>query len=94
MSRSFSDHEVRVSQFPKTGQLVSQQFGAEKSRIGGFISEPPHRSQTHVNGRRSKVLLFQEKSVPEDDSTIESKAWFRAVPADELIDCMSVRFLR
>jgi hypothetical protein len=50
------------------------QFRAEKSRVGGFVSEPPHRSQAYVDGRRSKVLLLQEKPVPEDDSTIKGKA--------------------
>jgi hypothetical protein len=73
---------------------TSRQFGAEKSRIGGLIREPPHRSQAYIDGRRSKVLLFQEKPVPEDDGTIEGKTWFRAVPTDELIDCMSEGFLR
>jgi hypothetical protein len=85
-------HAQTFSAFDATD--TSGQFGTEKSRIGGLVSEPPHCSQAYVDGRRSKVLLFQEKPVPKDDGTIKSKAWFRAVPADELIDCMSVGFLR
>jgi hypothetical protein len=66
------------------------QFGAQKARVGGFVSEPPHSGQSHLDRGWCELLLFEKEPVAEDDSSVEGQSRFGTIPADELVDGMTV----
>src|SRR5450759_3953866 len=70
-----------------------RQFGAQEAGVGGFVSKSSHCGQAHVDCGGSETVLFQEEPVPEHDSPAKCQTWLRAVPANELVDCVTVRFL-
>ena len=71
---------------------TGRQFGTQKARVGGFERESPHSGQPDIDCGERKILLLQEEAVSEDDRPVESWAWLRAVSADKLVDCVTVRF--
>jgi hypothetical protein len=48
------------------------QFRAQKASVGGFIGEPPHSGQAHVDSRGCEVLLFEKELLAKDDSAVKS----------------------
>ena len=68
-------------------------FWAEQAGISCLVRHTPDRGQAEVDRCWSEVPLFQVDSVSKNDSTVESKSWFRAVPVNELVDRMIVRSL-
>src|SRR5260370_42482393 len=74
--------------------IPAGEFGAQEARVGGFVCEPPHSGQPNIDCGGRQLLLLQEEAVSEEHRPVERQAWLRAVPADKLVDCVTVRFLR
>ena len=68
------------------------QIRAQKASVGGFMSEPPHSRQAHVDGGGCEVLLFEEEPIAKNDSAVKGQTRFGTVPPDEFVDGMTVRF--
>jgi len=41
-----------------------RQLRAQEPSVDGFICQPPHRSQAHVDSREREVVLLQEEPIP------------------------------
>ncbi|MFZ0593417.1 MAG: hypothetical protein WAM39_23370, partial [Bryobacteraceae bacterium] len=65
-------------------------FWTEQAGISCLVRHTPDRGQAEVDRCWSEVPSFQVDSVSKNNRAIESKSWFRAVPVDELVDCMIV----
>lgn len=70
------------------------QFRAQQSRVGSLVRKSADGGQAHIDSGWSEVVLLQEESIPEHNGPAEGQSWFRAVPADEFVDRMAIRFLR
>jgi hypothetical protein len=66
------------------------QIRAQKASVGGFMSEPPHSRQAHVDGGGCEVLLFEEEPIAKNDSAVKGQSRFGTVPPDEFVDGMTV----
>jgi hypothetical protein len=71
-----------------------RQLGAQEAGIRRLIGEASNGGEPNVDRRRSEIPLFQEEPISKHDGSIEREARLRTIPPDELIDGVSVGFLR
>jgi hypothetical protein len=72
----------------------SGQFRAKKTGVSRFVCKTPDRSEPSIDGARCKLAQFQVNSVSGHHSLVERESRFRALPANELLDCVPIPCLR
>ena len=73
---------------------AGRKFRAQQTRVCSFISEAADSRETYIDGRGGEVPLLKEETISEHNRAIESESRFRAVPGNELVDRIFIRFLR
>jgi len=71
-----------------------RQLGAQGAGVRCLISKPPNGGEPNIDRRWSEILPLEEEPVSQYNGPIEREARLRAVPPDELIDGVTVGFLR
>jgi hypothetical protein len=84
---------------PRRLAPFTRRMPAASSGLSSPVSAASYASrrtagQAHIDSGWSEVVLLQEESIPEHNGPAEGQSWFRAVPADEFVDRVAIRFLR
>jgi hypothetical protein len=90
----FSTFRSRFHHVPDGLRRVQRLGQGSEAGIGGFISEAPHSSQSHIDRGGCEVLLFEKEPVPKDDGSVKCQTRFGTVPPYKFVDGVTVGFLR
>lgn len=74
-------------------RLEIQTALAKKVKIVPILVDAARMPTADALPERRQVLLFEKESITKNNTTVEGQTRLGAIPADEFIDCMSIRLL-